>query len=175
MEKLLYVLLIISFSHRNACFLFAWRSKKIKNKLLLYSKLTLLVELPLFVDKQLVAVCSYKRRKRIKPFQCQRISIKFSFLIRTRPSRKRCDFLPTGKQPGDYREIGYRSQRLRVMENGSLVIARAAEENEGYFLCQASNGIGAGLSKVIHLNVYGKKKSIFRINSIFYAIVEYSK
>ncbi|XP_059481325.1 cell adhesion molecule Dscam2-like isoform X4 [Neocloeon triangulifer] len=59
-----------------------------------------------------------------------------------------------GKQPGDYREIGYRSQRLRVMENGSLVIARATEENEGYFLCQASNGIGAGLSKVIHLNVY---------------------
>ncbi|XP_065347787.1 cell adhesion molecule Dscam2-like isoform X4 [Cloeon dipterum] len=59
-----------------------------------------------------------------------------------------------GKQPGDYREIGYRSQRLRVMENGSLVIARAMEENEGYFLCQASNGIGAGLSKVIHLNVY---------------------
>lgn len=52
------------------------------------------------------------------------------------------------------------------MENGSLVIARAAEENEGYFLCQASNGIGAGLSKVIHLNVYGKEFTFFENDAL---------
>ncbi|GLG93723.1 Tyrosine-protein phosphatase Lar, partial [Gryllus bimaculatus] len=59
-----------------------------------------------------------------------------------------------GNQPGEYREIGYRSDRIRSLENGSLIIPRVAEEHEGYYLCQAMNGISAGLSKVVHLTVY---------------------
>jgi len=42
------------------------------------------------------------------------------------------------------------------LENGSLIISRAAQEHEGYYLCQAGNGIGPGLSKVILLTVHGK-------------------
>jgi hypothetical protein len=42
------------------------------------------------------------------------------------------------------------------LENGSLIISRATQEHEGYYLCQAGNGIGPGLSKVILLTVHGK-------------------
>jgi hypothetical protein len=48
---------------------------------------------------------------------------------------------------------------MHSLENGSLIIARATQEHEGYYLCQAGNGIGPGLSKVILLTVHGKTKS----------------
>ncbi|XP_068082151.1 cell adhesion molecule Dscam2 [Anabrus simplex] len=68
-----------------------------------------------------------------------------------------------GNQPGEYRELGYRSERIQSLENGSLIIPRVSEEHEGYFLCQAGNGIGAGLSKVIRLTVYAGPE--FKIRS----------
>lgn len=40
--------------------------------------------------------------------------------------------------------------------NGTLIISRVGREHEGSFLCQASNGIGAGLSTLIKLTVHGK-------------------
>uniref|UniRef100_T1IIC3 Down syndrome cell adhesion molecule n=1 Tax=Strigamia maritima TaxID=126957 RepID=T1IIC3_STRMM len=39
------------------------------------------------------------------------------------------------------------------MSNGSLVIIHVTKESEGHFLCQASNGIGSGLSKVVSIKV----------------------
>ncbi|XP_022248097.1 Down syndrome cell adhesion molecule-like protein Dscam2, partial [Limulus polyphemus] len=45
------------------------------------------------------------------------------------------------------------SPHLQVFENGSLSIHNARESDVGSYLCQATNGIGQGLSKVIKLHV----------------------
>ncbi|XP_034170916.1 cell adhesion molecule Dscam2 isoform X3 [Osmia lignaria lignaria] len=61
----------------------------------------------------------------------------------------------SGKKPGDYRDIVIHehTQDLRIHSNGSLVFGRVQEDHEGFYLCEAVNGIGAGLSKVVHLTV----------------------
>lgn len=41
-----------------------------------------------------------------------------------------------------------------VYANGSLLIKNAQEDDAGYYLCQASNGIASGLSKVVFLTVH---------------------
>uniref|UniRef100_T1KQ15 Down syndrome cell adhesion molecule n=1 Tax=Tetranychus urticae TaxID=32264 RepID=T1KQ15_TETUR len=46
------------------------------------------------------------------------------------------------------------SPHLRVFENGSLAIHNAQKSDAGYYLCQTSNNIGSGLSKVIKLTVH---------------------
>nr|CAD7393258.1 unnamed protein product [Timema cristinae] len=69
----------------------------------------------------------------------------------------------TGREPGEYRELDYHGQRIQAMANGSLIIPHVSEEHEGYFLCQASNGIGPGLSKVIKLTVYAGPR--FKVRS----------
>ncbi|XP_042226887.1 Down syndrome cell adhesion molecule-like protein Dscam2, partial [Homarus americanus] len=38
-------------------------------------------------------------------------------------------------------------------ENGTLAVSRAERRHEGRFLCEANNGVGAGLSKVVNLSV----------------------
>ncbi|GFY62056.1 down syndrome cell adhesion molecule-like protein 1 homolog [Trichonephila inaurata madagascariensis] len=58
-----------------------------------------------------------------------------------------------GDSPRDYKAI-VSSPHLQVFENGSLSITDATESDAGYYLCQASNGIGQGLSKVVRLKVY---------------------
>lgn len=61
-----------------------------------------------------------------------------------------------GETPGDYRELGYGTEGAGVARNGSLVIPRVSRDHAGFYLCQASNGIGPGLSKLIRLTVHGK-------------------
>lgn len=62
-----------------------------------------------------------------------------------------------GDTPGDYRELGYSgTEGVGVAGNGSLVISRVSRDHAGFYLCQASNGIGPGLSKLIRLTVHGK-------------------
>lgn len=36
------------------------------------------------------------------------------------------------------------------------MVVRATKEHEGRYLCQASNGVGAGLSKLITITVQGE-------------------
>ncbi|XP_067127158.1 cell adhesion molecule Dscam1-like isoform X1 [Centruroides vittatus] len=43
---------------------------------------------------------------------------------------------------------------FQVFENGTLRITDSLAEDAGYYLCQATNGIGAGLSTVIYLTVH---------------------
>lgn len=76
----------------------------------------------------------------------------------------------TGEQSGEYRDLAYRSGiGVESFSNGSLILPRVSKEHEGYFLCQASNGIGAGLSKLIRLTVNGKGwKYIILIKSIIF-------
>ncbi|XP_067203911.1 cell adhesion molecule Dscam2-like isoform X2 [Linepithema humile] len=61
----------------------------------------------------------------------------------------------SGKQPGNYHDIASHEhmQDLRIHSNGSLVFGRVQEDHEGFYLCEAVNGIGAGLSKVVYLTV----------------------
>ena len=40
--------------------------------------------------------------------------------------------------------------------NGSLTVSRAERLHEGRYVCEANNGVGAALSKVITLKVQGK-------------------
>lgn len=46
--------------------------------------------------------------------------------------------------------------RAHRYNNGTLVLSDIEENDAGSYLCQASNGIGAGLSKIITLDVLGK-------------------
>ncbi|XP_039950916.1 Down syndrome cell adhesion molecule-like protein Dscam2 isoform X9 [Bactrocera tryoni] len=61
---------------------------------------------------------------------------------------------------GEYRELSYgigngNSQSvIETYNNGSLIIPKVGREHEGSYLCQASNGIGAGLSTLIKLTVH---------------------
>ncbi|XP_076760113.1 cell adhesion molecule Dscam2 isoform X3 [Xylocopa sonorina] len=67
-----------------------------------------------------------------------------------------------GDTLGDYRELGYSgTEGAGVAGNGSLVIPLVSRDHAGFYLCQASNGIGPGLSKLIRLTVHaGPKVSV---------------
>uniref|UniRef100_A0A8C7WZS5 Down syndrome cell adhesion molecule like 1 n=1 Tax=Oryzias sinensis TaxID=183150 RepID=A0A8C7WZS5_9TELE len=43
--------------------------------------------------------------------------------------------------------------RIQIMTNGSLLIRHVLEEDRGYYLCQASNGVGSDISKSMILTV----------------------
>ncbi|XP_076325922.1 cell adhesion molecule Dscam1-like isoform X2 [Tachypleus tridentatus] len=58
-----------------------------------------------------------------------------------------------GDSLGNYQPV-ISTSRLHVMENGSLVVLEAQKEDEGYYLCQASNGVGSDVSKLIHLSIH---------------------
>lgn len=46
----------------------------------------------------------------------------------------------------------FKSIQLR---NHSLTVDYVTDADEGYYMCTANNGIGAGLKKIIHINVNG--------------------
>ncbi len=56
--------------------------------------------------------------------------------------------------PSEFKSITSNSH-LRPYENGSLAVHNAQKSDSGYYMCAATNGIGAGLSKVIKLTVNG--------------------
>lgn len=43
--------------------------------------------------------------------------------------------------------------RIQVLANSSLLIRHVLEEDMGYYLCQASNGVGTDISKSMFLTV----------------------
>lgn len=45
------------------------------------------------------------------------------------------------------------------MSNGSLLIRHVLEDDRGYYLCQASNGVGSDISKSMILTVKSKCQS----------------
>lgn len=69
-----------------------------------------------------------------------------------------------GEQTGEYRELSFTSNgggiisstsaTLHTFSNGTLLIPNVTRHNQGDYLCQANNGIGAGLSKLIRLTVH---------------------
>lgn len=60
-----------------------------------------------------------------------------------------------GVSPGDYKDFKPNNPDVRV-EDGTLMINNIQKTNEGYYLCEAVNGIGSGLSAVVLISVQGK-------------------
>lgn len=56
-----------------------------------------------------------------------------------------------GNIPGEYKEFLYESDTL--LGNGSLYFRKITKASQSYFLCEAKNGIGSGVSKVVFLKV----------------------
>lgn len=48
------------------------------------------------------------------------------------------------------------NSHIHTAENGSLIFRDIHYDDSGTYLCQANNGVGSGLSKVIKLKVHGK-------------------
>lgn len=59
-----------------------------------------------------------------------------------------------GETPGDYKDLKPNNPNIKV-EDGTLTINNIQKTNEGYYLCEAVNGIGSGLSAVILISVQG--------------------
>lgn len=57
-----------------------------------------------------------------------------------------------GSKSGDYEEIREKPF-TKLLANGSLLLQHVKEDREGFYLCQAHNGIGTGIGKVIQLKV----------------------
>ncbi|XP_050300550.1 cell adhesion molecule Dscam2 isoform X1 [Anthonomus grandis grandis] len=58
----------------------------------------------------------------------------------------------TGSKSGDYEEVRDHMY-TKLLGNGTLLLQHVKEDREGYYLCQADNGIGTGIGKVIQLRV----------------------
>ncbi|GAB6033413.1 Down syndrome cell adhesion molecule-like protein 1 [Chamberlinius hualienensis] len=59
-----------------------------------------------------------------------------------------------GRHPEEYFDAVESGGRVKILSNGSLLVTDAADQDEGQYLCEASNGIGTGLSKVVTLKIY---------------------
>jgi hypothetical protein len=68
-------------------------------------------------------------------------------------------FVP-GSKSGDYEELRERVY-TKLLSNGSLLLQNVKEDREGYYLCQANNGIGTGIGKVVQVQVNCKLNIIF--------------
>ncbi|KAF5279124.1 hypothetical protein FQA39_LY05802 [Lamprigera yunnana] len=58
----------------------------------------------------------------------------------------------TGSKSGEYEEVRDQIQ-TKLLGNGTLLLQHVKEDREGFYLCQADNGIGTGIGKVIQLRV----------------------
>ncbi|KAG0432665.1 hypothetical protein HPB47_020606, partial [Ixodes persulcatus] len=59
----------------------------------------------------------------------------------------------SGSRPSEYKVI-ISNSHIHALENGSLMVREAERNDTGFYLCQASNGVGSGISKVIELKVH---------------------
>ncbi len=72
-------------------------------------------------------------------------------------------YIYLGEEPSNYQELTFPESNSTSgqasntqLSNGSLLIRQAVSDDQGYYLCHSTNGIGAGLSKVILLTVHSK-------------------
>ncbi|XP_076327660.1 cell adhesion molecule Dscam1-like isoform X1 [Tachypleus tridentatus] len=59
----------------------------------------------------------------------------------------------TKDKPADYTPV-YNSHKYTLLPNGSLLAHSAGKSEEGYYLCEARNGYGGNLNKLINLTVH---------------------
>lgn len=60
-----------------------------------------------------------------------------------------------GKTSTDYQPLLSLHNRATLFSNGSLWIETVSPQDEGHYLCKATNGIGSGLTKIIFIGVNG--------------------
>lgn len=60
-----------------------------------------------------------------------------------------------GSAPGEYKDFLY-EPNVALNSNGSLSFKKISKDSQGYFLCEAKNSVGTGVSKVIFLKVNGE-------------------
>jgi hypothetical protein len=60
-----------------------------------------------------------------------------------------------GPRPGNYQDLPPNDPRIRIADDGTLHLHNIQKSSEGYYLCEATNDIGAGLSAVTYINVQG--------------------
>jgi hypothetical protein len=65
--------------------------------------------------------------------------------------------LGPGRQPNEYQDLSIHGRGVQIFPNGTLLIHPVLQEHQGQYLCEAVNGVGAGLSTVVSLVVHGKK------------------
>jgi hypothetical protein len=53
----------------------------------------------------------------------------------------------------------------KLLSNGSLLLQNVKEDREGIYVCQATNGIGTGIGKVVQVKVNCKLIIQFIINA----------
>ncbi|XP_037024203.1 Down syndrome cell adhesion molecule-like protein Dscam2 isoform X8 [Bradysia coprophila] len=68
-----------------------------------------------------------------------------------------------GDTPGEYKDMK-QSNNIRVDE-GTLYIDNIQKNNEGYYLCEAINGIGSGLSAVILISVQAPPEFVEKLRN----------
>ncbi|XP_077518347.1 cell adhesion molecule Dscam1-like isoform X2 [Amblyomma americanum] len=59
----------------------------------------------------------------------------------------------SASRPTEYKVI-ISNSHVHALENGSLMVREAQRNDTGFYLCQASNSVGSGISKVIELKVH---------------------
>ncbi|KAK3760237.1 hypothetical protein RRG08_052186 [Elysia crispata] len=62
-----------------------------------------------------------------------------------------------GSTPGNYTKLEFDHPDVnhrRLLPNGTLILTHAREEDHGYYLCHASNGVGFDISKIVMLTVH---------------------
>ena len=64
---------------------------------------------------------------------------------------------------GDFSGVATGEGGVAGWENGTLSVSRAERRHEGRYLCEADNGVGAGLSKSVTLSVNGKWLCIYQL------------
>lgn len=69
-----------------------------------------------------------------------------------------------GSKSGDYEEIREKPY-TKLLSNGSLLLQHVKEDREGFYICQATNGIGTGIGKVIQLKVNCRWTSLVAFDS----------
>lgn len=62
----------------------------------------------------------------------------------------------TGALSSEYKGLST-DAHIHTLVNGSLSIRNVQRNDEGYYMCQATNGIGSGISTVITLSIRGIK------------------
>lgn len=67
---------------------------------------------------------------------------------------------PSGSSSPRYYSVISSGPHFEVYPNGSLLIKNSVEEDSGFYLCQASNSIGPGISKLLTLTVHGTNTCI---------------
>ncbi|XP_035233719.1 Down syndrome cell adhesion molecule-like, partial [Stegodyphus dumicola] len=55
-------------------------------------------------------------------------------------------------QPADFKSV-VSSSHMYVLENGSLVVRDVEKQDAGFYLCEASNGVGTALAETVRLSV----------------------